>query len=128
MACLQSAKRADYITSGYLWFIHDVHVHQVKCMTIVCTATSSFTDISDTAACARRHREGRYRYTQFCQAVLSPEQGDLSPCHYINGFTTAFAALHLITLARWRPPIATIRTQTDSHVGNNDSWAFTDSQ
>ena len=39
--------------------------------------------------------------------------------------------MHLVTLARWRPPIAAICTQTDSHVttegnkGNKGSWAFT---
>ena len=49
---------------------------------------------------------------------------------YINGSTTTFAVLHLVTLARWRPLIVAIRTQTDSHVitdshvGNKGSWAF----
>ena len=49
----------------------------------------------------------------------------------INDFTTALAVLHLVTLVRWRPPIAKIRIQKDSHVttdshgGNTDSWAFT---
>ena len=30
----------------------------------------------------------------------------------INDFTTAFAVVHLVTLARWRPPLAAICTQT----------------
>ena len=40
---------------------------------------------------------------------------------FIKGFITAFAALHLVALARWRPPLDAICTQTGSHVGNKGS-------
>ena len=51
------------------------------------------------------------------------------PTIEINGFTIAFAVLHLIALARWRPPWQPLyvhsHVTTDSHVGNKGSWAFT---
>ena len=35
--------------------------------------------------------------------------GSPNPVRYqLNDFTTAFAVLHLVTLARWRPPMAAI--------------------
>ena len=47
----------------------------------------------------------------------------------INGFTTAFAVLHLVILASWRPPwrqplVHRESRATDSHVRNKGSWAF----
>ena len=52
----------------------------------------------------RHARDGRHH--------TSYSKGYIVQYIAMYGFTTAFAALPLVTLARWRPPIAAICSQT----------------
>ena len=90
------------------------------------TVLSAYTDIGDLDTQRSFFVESGRKATRYLRILricfVKPFDGRevcSSHRHTINGFTIAFAVLHLVTLARWRPPIGLRHLYADIQSRDN---------